>query len=114
LLFRLSQWTWVLTILGAGHRWLNREGSTLRYLAEAAYPFYIIHLPVMKLVTYFAIQPDTVVAVKYLLIVAATTLVSLGLYDVIVKRVGVLRFLFGMKAAPRVTRPIAPRATATG
>jgi glucans biosynthesis protein C len=107
-LFRLSQWTWVLTILAVGHRWLNREGRELRYLSEAAYPFYILHLPVMTLVTYYTLQLGAVAAVQYLLIVIATTLLTLAVYDLVVKRVGVLRFLFGMKAAPRVARPAAP------
>jgi hypothetical protein len=39
------------------------------------------------------------IAVKYTLIVLLTTLLTLALYDLLVKRIGVLRFLFGMKLA---------------
>lgn len=97
LLYRLSQWMWVLTMLGAGHRWLNHDSRMLRYASEAAYPFYILHLPVDTLVAFYVIQLRISVAAKYLLIVVATTVLTLAVYDLVVKRVGLLRFCFGMK-----------------
>ena len=104
LLYQCSRWTWVLVILGAGHRWLSRESPLLRYCAEAAYPFCILHLPVGTLVTFYAIRLPASIGVKYALIVALTTLLSLALSELAIKRVGVLRFCFGMKAARRVMR----------
>lgn len=104
LVYKLSQWTWVLVMLGAGHRWLNRDSRSLRYAREAAYPFYILHLPVDTLVAFYVIQLNISVAAKYSLIVLATTLISLVIYDLIVKRVDLLRFCFGLKRLPSTAR----------
>lgn len=98
-LYLFSGWTWLLAILGAGHRWLDRESPLLRYLAEAAYPFYILHEPIDMLVAFFVIQLQTSIAVKFTLIVLLTTVFSLAVYDLVVRRIGLLRFLFGMKPA---------------
>jgi glucans biosynthesis protein C len=87
-------------ILGFGHRLLQRNIKALRYLSEVSFPFYILHLPVTTLVGYFLIRLDTVIAVKYLLIVALSVLLTLAVCE-LVKRVGVLRFLFGMKGKVR-------------
>jgi glucans biosynthesis protein C len=97
LLYSLSQWTWVLTLLAAGHRWLNRDSRLLRQLSEVAYPFYIIHLPVNMLIAYYVVRLNVSVAVKYTLIVVVTTLLSLAICDLVIKRVDLLRFCFGMK-----------------
>ena len=79
----------------------------LRYLSEAAYPFYILHLPVDTLVAFYVIQLNIGVVAKYILIVVATTVATLMFYDLLVKRVGLLRFCFGMK-------PLAPAAYLEG
>lgn len=97
LLFKLSQWTWLLAILGAGYRWLNHDGPGLRYATEAAYPFYILHLPVATLIAALVIQLQIGVAAKYALVVVATTLATLAIYDLVIKHVSPLRFCFGMK-----------------
>lgn len=98
------RWTWVLAILSFGHRYLNVASELLRYCREAAYPFYILHLPIDTLVAYFVIQWDASIAVKYSCIVLLTILLTLVTYDRIVRRTNVTRFLFGMKSTnPRST-----------
>jgi len=99
-----SAWAWVLAILGAGHRWLNRASPALRYLAEAAFPFYILHEPINMLVALFVIRLPTSIAVKFTLIVLVTTALTLAVYDLVVRRVGALRFFFGIKPATARTR----------
>jgi glucans biosynthesis protein C len=87
----------LLGILGLGHRLLQKGGKTLSYLNEAAFPFYILHLPIVTLVGYFIIRLDTLIGVKYLLIMALSYLLTFGAYELF-KRIFVLRFLLGMKA----------------
>jgi glucan biosynthesis protein C len=109
LLYKASQWTWVLAILAAGRRWLNHDSPLLHYANEAAYPFYILHLPVDTLVAYFVVRLNAGVGLKFVLLVIATTALTLAIYDLVVKRVGVLRFLFGLKpAAPAAASPGRP------
>lgn len=97
LLFKLSQWAWLLTILGAAHRWLTSDGPVLHYAGEAAMPFYILHLPLVTLVGLAVVELNAGVLVKYTLVVVLATLATLAVYDLVVKRVGVLRVCFGMR-----------------
>lgn len=100
LLFKLSQWAWLLAILGVAHRRMIGDGPVLRYASEAAMPFYMLHLPLVTLVGLFAVQLNAGILTKYILVVAGATLATLAVYDLGVKRVGVLRFCFGMKPRP--------------
>jgi glucans biosynthesis protein C len=100
LLFKLSQWAWLLAILGGAHRWLSSDSPVLRYAGEAAMPFYILHLPLVTLVGLGVVGLSAGVLMKYALVVVLATLATLAVYDLAIKRVGVLRFCFGMR--PRV------------
>ncbi len=91
-----NRWVWLLAILGIGHRLLNRSGKVLNYLSEAAYPFYILHFLCLTAVSYFVVQIQAVVVVKYLLIVTITFGVTFLVYEG-VQRIKPLRFLIGMK-----------------
>ncbi len=97
MLFWFGRWVWVLAILGAGHRWLNAPAPALAYCAEAAFPFYILHLPINTLVGMWVIRLALPVAAKYALIVLLASLASLLVYELLVRRVGFLRFLLGVK-----------------
>lgn len=79
----------VFGILGLGHRFIHKGGKVLKYLAKASFPFYLLHLPVVTLVGFFSIRLNTVVAVKYLLIVVVSTLITLALYEIL-RRIPVL------------------------
>jgi peptidoglycan/LPS O-acetylase OafA/YrhL len=95
--YNFSRWLWVIGILGLGHRFLNTESVIRRYANEAAYPFYILHYPVNMLAGYFLRPWNATIAVKYVVIVVLTTMVTLTLYETLVRRYSLLRFLFGMK-----------------
>jgi glucan biosynthesis protein C len=95
--YNSSRWFWVVGILGLGHRFLNTNSAVLRYANEAAYPFYILHYPVNTLVGYLLRPWNAAIAVKYAAIVVVTIVISLALYEALVRRSNLLRFLFGMK-----------------
>ncbi len=95
----LCTWSWLLTMVGFGHRFLNRTSPALRYLSEAAFPVYLLHLPANTLIGWFVVRMDADSAVKYLLINLGTFALTFALYEVI-RRVGFLRFAFGMKPRP--------------
>ena len=105
IVYNLSRWVWVVAFLGAGHRVLNRTNKVLAYASEAAYPFYLLHLPIDTLVTYYVIKLEASIAVKYTLIVLVTIVLTLAAYEIFVKRVNFTRFLFGMKPRVRTAAP---------
>ena len=102
--YNFSRWFWVVGILGLGQRFLNTNGAVLRYANEAVYPFYILHYPVNMLAGYLLRPWNATVAVKYAVIVVLTITVTLALYEALIRRLNLLRFLFGMKRG-RARRP---------
>jgi glucan biosynthesis protein C len=103
-LHQLDGWLWIVAILGYGRWFLSVDNRALRYANEAAYPFYILHQTVIVAVGFYVLKWGMGVPASYALVVLFSLLATLGLYELIVRRVGVLRFLFGMKG-----RPAAPR-----
>jgi peptidoglycan/LPS O-acetylase OafA/YrhL len=105
----LNSWVWVLALLGLGRRFLNRPTRALAYLSEASFPFYILHMPVLTLVTYFLVRIDAAVSLKYALIVLASFAVTFLAYE-IARRIAPLRFLLGIKTHPAPLAPARPQA----
>lgn len=105
LVFGYVSWLWVVAILSYGMRYLARTNGLLRYLNEATYPVYVLHMPILSLVALFVVRWDLPLLLKLLLITVATLVVTFGIYDLVVRRVGILRFLFGLKRRPPAARP---------
>jgi glucans biosynthesis protein C len=96
-LFEYNSWVWVLGIFGLGGRFLNFGSRTLRYLSEASFPFYILHLLVQTVVTSFMVRISAGIAVKYLLLVVVSFAITFLVYEA-ARRIAPLRFLLGMKS----------------
>jgi hypothetical protein len=90
-------WCWVLAILGFSMKHLNFNRSVLTYANEAVLPFYILHQPVLLSVGYFVVQWTIPAAAKFIIIDTLSFVFIMALYEFVVRRVNLLRFLFGMK-----------------
>jgi glucan biosynthesis protein C len=100
----------LVAILGFGRRWLDFDHPVLAYAREAAYPFYILHQTVIVLIGYYVVQWDIGVWPKFLLVCLVSVPAILLVYEVLVKRTSVTRFLFGMKPRRRGKRHGLPHA----
>ncbi|MFF5342188.1 acyltransferase [Streptomyces althioticus] len=108
-LFGAAGWCWVLAILGLLDRPArtprpDRRGRTsqvLAYLAVAALPLYVLHQPVVVAFAYGVVGRAAPAPVKYAVIVAASLVTVVLLYELGVRRWAVTRWLFGMRPAPR-------------
>lgn len=89
-------WLWVVALVGMAIRYLNKGGEMLNYLKDAAYPVYILHMPILSIVGYYVVQWDIPLLFKFLIIVGVTVPVTLLIYDVVIRRTRVTRFLFGL------------------
>ena len=106
---QVNTWVWVLALLGLGHAFLNRENRVLRYANSAAYPFYLLHQTVIVAVAYVVVRWNAGLWPKYAVVVLASFALSLGLYELVVRRTNATRFLFGLKPLPRPqAQPEAP------
>ena len=92
-----NAWFWVVALLGLGHRHLGINNKVLRYASEATYPFYILHQTVIVAIGFYAVRLNIGVALKFTTIAVSSLVATVILYDLLVKRTSVTRFLFGMK-----------------
>jgi hypothetical protein len=88
---------WITAIIGFGEKYLNFNHRFLGYAGEAVLPFYILHQFVLLLIGYWVVQWQVNALVKYIVIASLSFVTIMGLYDIIIKRFRVTRFLFGMK-----------------
>jgi len=93
----LLAWCWVIGLLGLGRRHLNFGNRFLSYANEAVLPFYILHQGLIVVIGFFVTQLELGVAAKYFIMVTASFASIMLLYEVLVKRNPVGRFLFGMR-----------------
>lgn len=102
----LSVWVMVVALLGLGKRYLDSPSRTLAYLSEASYPVYILHQTVIVVLAFGIVTLVAPWWAQWLLLLAASVGATFLLYE-IVRRVGILRFLFGMRPARRLeTAPV--------
>lgn len=108
-IFSVNSWCWTLFVLYIGMRYLDFTNQWLRYGGETIMPLFVLHQPVIIVIAYFVVQWQAGITVKLLVVVLGSLLVTLGLVEFVIKRIKVLRALFGMKTRRRET-PL----TATG
>jgi glucan biosynthesis protein C len=93
----INGWCWSLFMLYIGMRYLNFINKWLVYGQETILPFYLLHQPVIIVIAFFVVQWDAGITLKLLVVVLGSLLVTLGLVELVIKRIRVLRVLFGMK-----------------
>jgi glucan biosynthesis protein C len=101
----LGSWCCVLAILGFGRKYLDFSTSFLKYANEGVLPFYILHQTLLLSVGYFVVGwviPDLL---KWMLILVLSFAIIMVLYEFLVRRFNVMRFLFGMKPLRRAAVP---------
>lgn len=99
-------WTMLIGMLGAGKRYLDRTSPSLAYLAEASYPVYILHQTIIVLAAFWLVRLPVGLPAQWVVVFVTAVGVTFATYE-LVRRVGVLRFLFGMRPRP-ASRPVAP------
>jgi glucan biosynthesis protein C len=90
-------WCCLIALLGYGRQFLNFTNRFLAYFSEAGYPLYIIHQTVIVILGFYVVQWQAGVLVKLLTIMVGSFAITTALYDLVVRRTNVTRFLFGMR-----------------
>ncbi len=100
------QWAVIATILGYGSRYLRqKDGPVLRYLTDAVFPLYLAHQTIL-VVAVWLIRPAGLAPLLEATILGIITFGgSLLIYEV-VRRVGWLRPVWGLKPFPRSSPPV--------
>lgn len=92
----LQAWTTILALFGFARKHLRHDGKVRRYLTDAIFPFYIIHQTAIVVAGHYLnglglpvwIEAPTLIAI---------TIASCWLGYEIVRRIGILRPLFGLR-----------------
>jgi glucan biosynthesis protein C len=76
---------------------LNRPSPRLSALNEAVLPFYVMHQTVIVIMDFYILPLPIPDPLKFVIVGVSAFTIVVTLYWFVVKRVNVLRFLFGMK-----------------
>lgn len=92
---------WIVSVLAFGFRYLNHSSRALRYLSQAAYPVYIIHMIFLYVGSWLIFPLAIAVPVKFILVLLFTAAGCLGFYELVIRRVSMVGALFGLKYTGR-------------
>jgi glucan biosynthesis protein C len=84
-LYLLTGWSWTLGLIGAAHAFLKRENSVLRYLSDASYWVYIIHIPVVMALQLAVKTIPAPAELKFAGILLLTVMIGLLTYQIMVR-----------------------------
>lgn len=83
--YGLALWSWVFALIGLAVRFLDRPSPAWRYLADASYWIYIIHLPLVLALQYAVMDLAAPALLKFALVTTGTLLIALATYALLVR-----------------------------
>ena len=96
-LHALNSWCWTMVFFYVGMRLLSFTNQSLQYSREASYPFFFVHQPVIILIAFYAVGWEMPLPIKLLAVLIGSFALILGIYELLVRRINLVRALFGMK-----------------
>ncbi len=88
---------WIFGVFGLGYHYLNKPSALLSYLSKAAYPVYIIHMFVLFAGALIILPLEIHPMLQFIAITLFTFVVCYLIYEFILRRINILRPLFGLK-----------------
>ena len=93
------QWLCIVAVLGFAKRWIKSDSPARRYLTDAIFPYYIVHQTAIIMIAHGLRGLDLPVELEAAIVISGTTAACVLTYE-IVRRIGLLRPLFGLRRAP--------------
>ncbi|MBS4172194.1 acyltransferase family protein [Bacillus sp. FJAT-49736] len=90
-------WSWVLCIFFLANKYLSMKNRFLKYGSEASMPFYVLHQPIIVVLGFFIRDVSWSIPVKIMFLAFVSFIIIMVCYHFIIRRVNLLRILFGMK-----------------
>jgi glucan biosynthesis protein C len=97
LLSAVNTLAWIFSAIGFANRHLSRRPAWLGQVTEAVFPVYILHQTVTVIAVYWLLTLKVPPVPGFFIAVIATFAISCALYALVIRRVGWLRPLFGLK-----------------
>jgi hypothetical protein len=100
------QWLCIVAILGFARRWLTADSAVRRYLTDAIFPYYIVHQTAIIMIAHQLQGWDLPAGLEAGIVISGTLAACVLTYE-IVRRITILRPLFGLRAfAPEPALPV--------
>jgi peptidoglycan/LPS O-acetylase OafA/YrhL len=96
-MWSVNSWCWTMFMICIGMRFLDFKNKWLDYCLEIIVPFFLLHQPVIILISYFVVQWEAGISAKLLTVVIGSFLISIGLIELLIRPFKPMRSLFGMK-----------------
>ncbi|MBX7250024.1 MAG: acyltransferase family protein [Caulobacteraceae bacterium] len=106
--YGLAMWSWTFGLIGAGLALFSGRSPVRRYLADASYWIYLVHLPLVMALQVIVAPLGWPWPVKYAAILAAAFAVMLASYQLLVRHSFIGRMLNGRRPRRPQARPEAP------
>jgi surface polysaccharide O-acyltransferase-like enzyme len=103
-IYCICQWAPILTVCGFGRRHLNFDSAKRRYLTEAVFPVYILHQTLIVCMAHWMKPIKLAPGIEGGFLIVLTFAISFGVFEV-VRRIAVLRPLFGLGRASASSPP---------
>jgi len=104
-------WSMILALFHVAETWWNHDHAWRKPLAEAVFPFYIVHHPAIVLFAWYSLPLDLNPFAEFALLLAGTAAVCFATYA-IGRRIGWLRPLIGLRSKPAAIAPAAAQGAA--
>jgi glucan biosynthesis protein C len=101
----------VIFIMSLGAKYLRFTNRFLTYSNEAVLPFFLFHQTIIQIVGWFVLPMEMGNLAKFLIIAVVSFPLILILYELFVRHIGFMRFLFGM--VPQKKHPTAAKEDTT-
>ncbi len=89
-------------VLGLVTAHLNKATPFFRYARVAVFPVYILHYPIQFILSYVLFPLALPVTLKLILLITGILLLSVAIYEFVLRRVSVLDILFGVTREKKV------------
>jgi surface polysaccharide O-acyltransferase-like enzyme len=99
IIWGFSCWFWLVALLSIGARFFNFANRLLVYANEAVLPIYILHQTVIVIATFFIIKLSLPILPALILVTFCAFAGSIIIYDLIVKRIKLVYYPFGLFAS---------------
>ncbi len=103
--YALMMWTLVSLVICFFKYCLNRQSRIIRYLADAAYWIYLVHLPIVVMMQIAVAELTLHWSIKLGLICMVTLAISLVLYELVVRNTIIGQILNGKRKARFFAKP---------
>ena len=89
--------TTIVAIIGYGQKYLTKGSKVLVYLNKACFPIYILHQPIIVVISYYLLKYYKLpVHVSILIILGSSVIITFGVYEIF-KRIKIIKYLIGSK-----------------